>query len=144
MNSKESFVLLNLIMKNGEPKSNEWYDRVYLCWEDTNFKKPTTHLPINGFKCYKYNSFSSADYAWKDLNKKEELSEKRHTMLAMCKWMPEIFDRYLLNWKLKNIYWLGKNSIGRGYNKYNIYHDSFKLYNQFKEIKQKNKSDDKK
>ena len=144
MNSKESFALLNLVMKTREPETNEWYNRVYLCWEDTGFKKPTTYLPINGFKCYKYNSFSSADYARKDLNEKEGLSEKRHTMFAMCKWVPEIFDKYILNWKLRNMYWLGKNSIGRGYNRYNIYDDSAKLYNRFKVIEPKNKSDDKK
>lgn len=39
-------------------------------------------------------------------------------MIPMCKWVPEIFDKYILNWKLKNMYWLGKNSFGCGYNGY--------------------------
>jgi hypothetical protein len=29
-----------------------------------------------------------------------------------------MFDKYILNWKLRNIYWLGKNSFGNGYNVY--------------------------
>jgi hypothetical protein len=36
----------------------------------------------------------------------------------MCKWVPEIFDKYILGWKLKKIYWGGQISIGYGYNKY--------------------------
>lgn len=127
MNSTASFTLLNLTMKDIEPEVNRWYDRVYLCWEDTDFKISSTHLPIKGFNCYRYNSFSSADYAWQKSNQKKELNKTRHTMIAMCKWMPEIFDKYLLNFKLRNIYWLGKNSFGRGYNRYSISDDSDKL-----------------
>ena len=46
--------LVNDITNNKKP--DNWYDRVYLCWEDTNFKSPTTFTPIKGFKCYRYNS----------------------------------------------------------------------------------------
>ena len=62
--------LLNDIMNNKKP--DDWYDRVYLCWEDTNFRQPTTYKPIKGFNCYKYNSFEGADYCWN-----EELKLKR-------------------------------------------------------------------
>lgn len=101
-----------------KPKKNDWYNRVYLCWEDTNFMKPTTFTPIKGFKCYRYNSFEIADNAWnKDLTEYHKM-EIRHTMIPICKWVPQIFDRYILNWKLKKIYWLGNHYVGYGYNGY--------------------------
>lgn len=91
-----------------------WYDRVYLCYEDTNFRQPNTYAPIKGFDCYRYNSFKNADIGW---NNKTELHklEVRHTMIPICRWVPEIFDRYILNRKLRNIYWCGKICIGRSY-----------------------------
>jgi hypothetical protein len=148
MNSKESFSLIYLTMDNNDPKDakvNEWYDRVYLCFEDID-NKETTHLPIKGFKCYRFNSFSSADYGWKICNNNISKLEVRHTMIPMCKWVPEIFDKFILNWKLKNIYWLGKNSFGRGYNKYSISDDTYKFNKDYKEkqLNNKNHSDDKK
>ena len=98
--------------------SNDWYNRVYLCFEDTDFKIPNTYGPIKGFKCYKYNSFENADCGWDNVNALQK-NDIRHTMLPICRWVPVIFDRYILNWKLKNMYWLGKHTIGisNGYNK---------------------------
>jgi hypothetical protein len=114
----QNYCLAEQIMKDRKPEDNKWYDRVYLCLEDTNLKKPTTYLPIKGFKCYRYNSFQNADYVWHNNKIMEQKIEVRHTMIPICKWVPEIFDKYILKWKLKNIYWLGQNSFGRGYNKY--------------------------
>jgi hypothetical protein len=114
----ESYFISEQIMKDREPEKNKWYDRVYLCWEDTDFKKPNTYQAIKGFNCYRYNSFENADYAWNNHKETEKKLEVRHTMIPMCKWVPEIFDKYILNWKLRNMYWLGKNSFGHGYNKY--------------------------
>jgi len=97
--------------------SSDWFDRVYLCWEDTNFKPPTTYGPIKGFDCYRYNSFKNADIGWNNKNELHKI-DVRHTMIPICKWVPEIFDKYILNWKLQNMYWGGKISMGRGFNKY--------------------------
>jgi hypothetical protein len=97
---------------------NKWYDRVYLCWEDTNVNKPAIHNPIMGFKCYRYSSFENADYTWNNLRETEQKLEVRHTMIPMCKWVPEIFDKYILDYKLKNMYWLSNHTMGRGYNRY--------------------------
>jgi len=97
---------------------NKWYDRVYLCWEDTHHKEPTTYKPIMGFKCYRYSSFENADYTWNKLRETEQKLEVRHTMIPMCKWVPEIFDKYILDYKLKNMYWLGKHTVSYGHNKY--------------------------
>jgi len=99
--------------------SSNWYDRVYLCYEDVPHNQPNNSLPIKGFKCYKYNSFENADARWnKDLPEYNTMPI-RHTMIPICRWVPAIFDRYILNWKLKNMYWLGKHTIGisNGYNK---------------------------
>jgi hypothetical protein len=114
----ESLTKSEKMKKDNVSEYNEWYDRVYLCYEDTDFKKPTTYNPIKGFNCYRYNSFASADYGWNNHRVTEQKLEVRHTMIPMCKWVPEMFDRYILNWKLRNKYWLGENSFGRGYNRY--------------------------
>ena len=49
---------------SGYKNSREWYDRVYLCYEETNPPR-TRDLKINeiiiGFNCYKYKSFKNAD-----------------------------------------------------------------------------------
>ena len=85
------------------------YDRVYLCYEDMRFKPPNTYGQIIGFNCYRYNSFYSADHAW-DLHR----LNVRHTMLTVCKWVPQMFDPFILHWKLKRIYWGGNIHVGRG------------------------------
>lgn len=109
-----------------EDTSNIYYDRVYLCYEEIKlnvcygekkFGTPTTYGPITGFNCYKYSSFQNADDGWyKDRPEFNKL-DIRHTMIPMCKWVPEIFDKYILNWKLKNMYWKGKIWTGKGYNR---------------------------
>ena len=102
---------------NMKTSSNTWYDRVYLCFEDTDFKNPNTYGPIKGFKLYRYNSFQAADYAWdEELTCNKDVGQVRHTMIPICKWVPVIFDKYILNWKLKNMYWLGKHTMGNGQN----------------------------
>lgn len=117
-NSQQSIIDIELqVLDEVTDKcSKNWYDRVYLCYEDTNFKPPTTYGPIKGFDCYRYNSFKNADIGW---NNKTELYklDVRHTMIPMCKWVPQIFDKYILNWKLRNMYWGGQICMGRGYNR---------------------------
>ena len=93
-----------------------WYNRVYLCWEDTNFDKPTTHNPVKGFKCYKYNSFEGADNVWQNRMTEYKNMKIRHIIIPVCKWIPQIFDEYVINRKLRKIYWLEKNTFGIGYN----------------------------
>ena len=95
---------------------NDWYNRVYLCFEDTDLKKPNTYGPIKGFNCYKYHSFETAVRGWDNV-KVLQKNDLRHTMIPICKWVPVIFDRYILDWKLKNMYWLGKHTLSNGYNK---------------------------
>ena len=94
--------------------SSNWYDRVYLCYEDVPHNQPNNSLPIKGFKCYRYNSFENADNGWDNVISLQK-NDIRHTMLPICRWVPVIFDRYILNWKLKNMYWLGYHTVNRGY-----------------------------
>ena len=97
--------------------NNNWYNRVYLCCEDVPNYSPNYSLPIKGFKCYKYNSFENAALAWnKDLSEYNKMTI-RSTMIPICRWVPQIFDKYILNWKLKNMYWLGKHTLGQDYSK---------------------------
>jgi hypothetical protein len=102
----------------GQPINN-WYNRVYLCYEDTNNECITNGLgsisPIKGFNCFKYYSFQTANIAWNTVHKGKQNGNKRVTMLPICKWVPEIFDKYLLDYKLKSIYWKGQHKI---HNKY--------------------------
>lgn len=100
---------------NYEYGSN-WYNRVYLCYEDVHHNQPNDSLPIKGFNCYKYNSFKNADYGWNIHRPEFNKMNIRHTMIPICKWVPQIFDKYILNWKLRNMYWLGKHTIEQGYN----------------------------
>ena len=103
--------LISDMMKTEEskiPKKNDWFDRVYLCYEDTN--QPNTCLPIKGFKCYRYNNYQDINV---NVNNHIKNSEIRHTMIPICKWVPKIFDKYILNWELRNMYWLNKHTIYR-------------------------------
>ena len=34
--------------------NNNWYDRVYLCYEKIEDEKPNTYFSIVGFNCYKF------------------------------------------------------------------------------------------
>ena len=36
-------------------------------------------------------------------------------MVPICKWVPPIFDKYIIDWKLKNKYWLGNHTLDDGY-----------------------------
>lgn len=94
-----------------------YYNRVYLCYENTII--PTTFGKLWGFDCYRYNSFKNADDAWwKDRTELHKLNI-RHTMIPICKWIPRILDKYILNWKLRNMYWKGEIKIQKGYDREN-------------------------
>jgi hypothetical protein len=76
--------------------------------------KPTTYSPIKRFNCYKYNSFERADYVWNITLYEYKDMKIRHTIIPLCKWIPEIFDKYIINYKLRKMYWLGNNTFGTG------------------------------
>lgn len=96
---------------NNKVKANEWYNRVYLCIERKD-KRDYNSSIIKGFKCWRYNNFHNADEAFNKVFKNiNEISYVRHTMVPICKWIPQIFDKYILNWKLRNMYWKGNHII---------------------------------
>ncbi len=94
--------------------NNSWFNRVYLCYDDTC----SPALAIKGFNCYRYNSFENADKAWHNDRKDLHKLNLRVTMIPICKWVPVILDKYILDWKLKKIYWLAKHKVNTGNTRY--------------------------
>jgi hypothetical protein len=86
---------------NNIPKKNTWYDRVYLCVEN----KSDTQS-IGKFHCYPFESFEKAD-EYSIIISIYQNNKIRHTMVPMCKWIPNRFHSYFLNKTLKNMYWTG-------------------------------------
>lgn len=39
-------------------------------------------------------------------------------MIPICEWAPVILDKYILDWKLKNMYWLGKHTVNTANTRY--------------------------
>ena len=108
------FFIMNseLPKKQNEPnKPKKWYDRVYLCLKYTE-DNPNNSEIIEGFKCYKYFSFVDAkkDFSKTNLhnnnnnNNNNNHSNIEHKFIPICKWVPNIMDKYVLQWKLKNNY----------------------------------------
>ena len=101
-----------------ENPSDRYYNRVYLCYEETKNKTPTIYGSIVGFNCHKYKSFQDAENQFFKDRKELHKLNIRHTIIPICKWVPEVFDKYILNWKLEKLYWLGGIYIlGQGYRK---------------------------
>jgi len=78
-----------------------WYNYVYLCIE-----KKGDNQYINGFNCYTFTDFNHADTFYKKRLNNEKM---RHTMIPVCKWIPNLLHKYYINYSLKNIIW--KNNI---------------------------------
>jgi hypothetical protein len=76
-----------------------YYDRVYLCVE----KKNQDDITIKGFDCYLFTNFEEADFYF---NKKKDSIIRRSTMIPICKWTPQFFDPYIIDYKLKKLFWL--------------------------------------
>ena len=93
----------DIFMKN-------WYKRFYLCYEETN---PINYpLIIEGFKCYQFPSYELADkYYDENYNLRKNMSNKRNIIISVCIFVPSFLDKYIINWKLKNIYWKGNIRI---------------------------------
>jgi|1048.fasta_scaffold103685_1 hypothetical protein len=90
---------------NTNPNTNtnkkDWYDCVYLCIEN---KKSGNHK--YKFDCYKFNTIEQADNYF--MNYKQTTPHiSKHTVIFMCKWIPNICHSYFLNKSLKNIFWKG-------------------------------------
>ena len=97
----------NLTIDNNNNNNNtDYYDSLYLCVE----KEQNTPI-IKGFNCFLFNSFQSADKYYK--NMEHNIGDKRHTMIPICKYVPYYFHHYILNYKLKKLYWNNNISIYR-------------------------------
>jgi hypothetical protein len=89
-----------------EPKKpkKEWYDRIYLCLKYTDINSPNSYELIKGFKCYKYHSLTDAYKNSPKVIKKYDNIEVGYMLIPVCKWVPNLFDKYILYRKLKNFY----------------------------------------
>ena len=87
---------------NSNPNKNSWYDCVYLCVEHNG----NTQV-IGNFHCYPFESYEKADEYSKNISYIYQDNKIRHTMVPMCKWIPNRFHSYFLNKTLTNMYWTG-------------------------------------
>lgn len=94
--------------------NSTWHNRVYVV-KMRIWKPPDTCSVIKGFNYVRFDSYFAAN-AFTGTTK----VKVRHAMIPACKWVPTTFDYYLLNWKLNKMFWGGKITIDRGYNKYNF------------------------
>ncbi len=106
----ESYHISQLMMEKSKknPPNNNWFDSVYLCIQNSKSSDPL----IDGFKCYKFNSFAEADDYYNKNNYKLITDNKyyyRHTIIPVCKWIPYRYHKFIINYKLQNIFW--RNNI---------------------------------
>ena len=87
-----------------QPSSPDYYNRVYLCIEKKN---PHSLHVIEGFQCYRCSNLEEAN---KEKAKKQN-STTRNTLIPISKWVPLFMDPYLLDYKLKKQFWLGKHTF---------------------------------
>lgn len=93
-----------------DPKKKEWFDTVYLCVQKSSSKS----LVIDGFICYKFETFQQAKtyYNSKKIgNKYYNGEEYRHSFIPICKWVPKIFHKFVLNKKLQKQFWRDNISL---------------------------------
>ncbi len=85
--------LYNLIFNkcNFVTNKNKYKYKVYLCID---------HFKDNNFKCIKFNSIDNANNFYH--KKKDYVSN--YTIILINKYIPNIFDIYILNFKLKNFF----------------------------------------
>ena len=78
---------LNISLPNKE--RDPYHNRIYLC----------TEMSLGTFSCKKFVSFTEALQAYQKL----EMPNKS-AYIPMCKYTPEIFDKMVLNKKMKDLY----------------------------------------
>ena len=84
-------------------------NRFYLCLEK---QRQFTGM-IHGFDCTRVNDDNletDPNSFYNTYNHKNQYNNStglRNTIIPICKWYPPIFDKYILNMKLKNAYWGG-------------------------------------
>ena len=90
-----------------DPSKNNYYDRVYLCIEKENSKK---NNKIKGFHCYQCKNIEEAKSEYY-----KKFSEKNHrsAIIPICKYVPMYFDPNIVNYKLKNLIWIGNHTFYR-------------------------------
>ena len=89
------------LMSDEQKRQKQFYDRVYLCTQQ-----------IGKIDCKRFESFEEADAYDNSTYKNRETNETNlvfptyncvSTMIPMCKYTPEIFDKPILKFKFTNI-----------------------------------------
>jgi hypothetical protein len=113
----ESFLISDLLnskyieKNNPDDPNKKWYDRIYVCVEKSSKPNNNNNNRINGFDCKMFPSLETAEiYSKKQPDKQMnakglDITNVRMSIFPMCKWMPCIFDKLYLRYKLKKIYW---------------------------------------
>jgi hypothetical protein len=70
-------------------------DKIYLCYQHEN------HI---NFNCKLFKSFLDADIYYDTKIKKNNKIPCNSTMLKIFKYSPIVFDKYILKYKIKNIF----------------------------------------
>lgn len=96
------YCLTDIPENNNDKNNDKLLKDVYLCLQKEG--RPNS---LNGFNCYKFNNIDSAKKYLKNI--KPSKIEKMHTIIQVCKWIPNICHTYILNYKLHNFFW--KNDI---------------------------------
>jgi hypothetical protein len=90
-----------------QPSPSNYFNRVYLCIEKQN---NNTSTPIEGFYCYRHLNLEDAEEQQKKYYNNSKINT-RICLIPICKWVPYFLDRFLLNYKLKKQFWLGKHTL---------------------------------
>ena len=92
---------------NYKKNNNIYYNRFYLCVENS-----IQSYVINGFDCYRFNTLEQAERNREGVYNRSYVKKyPRTTVICINKWIPRIFDKFILNYKLQNFFWLGKHTI---------------------------------
>ena len=59
----------------------------------------------NNFQCMKFNDFIQADKYYEDNYLKNCKNCDKSTIISVCKYTPEFVKKWILNYKLKDLFW---------------------------------------
>lgn len=74
------------------PPNIEWFNRIYACIQNKDNEKN------EGFDCYK---FKTAEEAFTFISIERLRFNNKNVLIPMCRWTPQIFDKFLLTKKLE-------------------------------------------
>jgi len=99
------YITIKLLLNNNNNNKIDWYNCVYYCVENKNSKNS-----IDRFSYYKLQTIEEANIYYnymkncnRIVNYKESINQ-RHTIIYICKWIPNRFHSYYLNKKIESLF----------------------------------------